>query len=640
MALPFNTYDEYLKVMKQIMAATYPILTVTPIEAVSSGSPYADIWIIGEAWGAEEERAQKPFVGLSGQELTRMLSEAGIDRDDCFITNVMNRRPPNNEAWQFFHSAKDAPVGISAPLRGLYPTAETRKEITALYELIYAHGPKLIIAVGNYALWVLTRHSGVTKAKDAKGNPVAGMVAPSGIGKWRGSQVWFHPFPDLWADAVGRVGSLAHPQMKPIPVLPIYHPAAIMRDWSLRAPTVHDLRERVPKAQTVASWDKPRYDFLAPPTFDQARNFFDSILKRGMNRSMGPMRLAVDIETLKPMLVCIGFAPSTTQAMSLPLVKITNPGAKKENVQFDSYWSIQEERVLTGYIRRVLTHPNIDIVGQNFIYDTQYLEAEYGVIPRLRLDTMLMHHLVFPGTPKGLDYLSSLYCEHHVYWKDDGKDWHVNDKLEDQLRYNCEDCVRTLEISAELETVIETMGMQSQWQEVLQAHELAAKMTRRGVLIDQAERKRQLISIMNQKAKIEAWILARFPQAVAGDPTNKKTLWFKSPKQTAEFFYNKDWGLGLAPVASRLTGNTSTGKEAIEELRHKYPRLMLLFDRIAALRSLDVFRSHFLITPLDPDGRMRCTYGPGGTETFRYNSSENAFGRGTNLQNIPSGNEE
>jgi hypothetical protein len=45
-------------------------------------------------------------------------------------------------------------------------------------------------------------------------------------------------------------------------------------------------------------------------------------------------------------------------------------------------------------------------------------------------------------------------------------------------------------------------------------------------------------------------------------------------------------------------------------------------------------------SPLDPDGRMRCAYGPAGTETHRVNSSKNVFGRGTNFQNLTKGEED
>jgi DNA polymerase I-like protein with 3'-5' exonuclease and polymerase domains len=57
------------------------------------------------------------------------------------------------------------------------------------------------------------------------------------------------------------------------------------------------------------------------------------------------------------------------------------------------------------------------------------------------------------------------------------------------------------------------------------------------------------------------------------------------------------------------------------------------------LRSLGVFRSTFLEAPVDTDERMRCSFNITGTETFRFSSSENAFGSGMNLQNVPSGDE-
>jgi DNA polymerase I-like protein with 3'-5' exonuclease and polymerase domains len=330
---------------------------------------------------------------------------------------------------------------------------------------------------------------------------------------------------------------------------------------------------------------------------------------------------------------------SSSSAISIPFVRVANPQERAANVQFESFWSPFQEAQIIKRMRTILAHPNVSLIGQNFLYDTQYLEEEFGIIPRCEFDTMLAHHLIFPGTPKGLDWLSSLYCEHHKYWKDDGKDWHVNDDLESQLKYNCLDCCKTIEIANELESIIEGMNLQPQWAETMERWKLSARMTRRGVLIDKAEVKRQSLSIMLQKQKIEAWLLARFPQAVAGSGTGD-SLWFDSPKQLATFLYDKQLGLGLTPIKSRGTGRISTGKEALEELRHRYPRLMPLFDALSALRSLSVFMSHFLRKPLDPDGRMRCSYGPAGTETFRFNSSENAFGRGTNLQNIPSGNEE
>ena len=65
---------------------------------VAGKGPFdAEIMFIGEAPGQEEARQGKPFVGRSGQLLSRLLAEAGFDRDRLFITNVVKYRPPNNK---------------------------------------------------------------------------------------------------------------------------------------------------------------------------------------------------------------------------------------------------------------------------------------------------------------------------------------------------------------------------------------------------------------------------------------------------------------------------------------------------------------------------------------------------------------
>lgn len=57
------------------------------------GPKNARIMIVGEAPGEEESLIEQPFVGLCGKLLTKMLIEAGINRDECYIANVVNCRP-------------------------------------------------------------------------------------------------------------------------------------------------------------------------------------------------------------------------------------------------------------------------------------------------------------------------------------------------------------------------------------------------------------------------------------------------------------------------------------------------------------------------------------------------------------------
>lgn len=60
------------------------------------GNPHAEVMIIGEAPGADEDRQGEPFVGKSGHLLDKMLQTIGLNRADCYITNVLPWRPPGN----------------------------------------------------------------------------------------------------------------------------------------------------------------------------------------------------------------------------------------------------------------------------------------------------------------------------------------------------------------------------------------------------------------------------------------------------------------------------------------------------------------------------------------------------------------
>ena len=63
---------------------------------IGDGNTKADIMLIGEAPGAEEDKVGKPFVGTAGQLLNKMLAAIKLERDDVYITNVIPWRPPNN----------------------------------------------------------------------------------------------------------------------------------------------------------------------------------------------------------------------------------------------------------------------------------------------------------------------------------------------------------------------------------------------------------------------------------------------------------------------------------------------------------------------------------------------------------------
>jgi DNA polymerase len=62
----------------------------------ADGPTTADVMLIGEAPGADEDKQGLPFVGQSGKLLNKMLESVGLSREKVYITNVVNWRPPGN----------------------------------------------------------------------------------------------------------------------------------------------------------------------------------------------------------------------------------------------------------------------------------------------------------------------------------------------------------------------------------------------------------------------------------------------------------------------------------------------------------------------------------------------------------------
>src|SRR5882672_2772180 len=581
----------------------------------TSGPHDAAIVIVGEAWGYEEALSKAPFVGASGSEFTRILKDANIDRAQCLMTNVCAIRPPDNEFWRFFNG--------QAEVRGLYPGDHVLPELQRLYNQIMAHPRQLIIATGNYALWALSNVTGSFSVPQSNTVSSSGRTvpirAPNGIMSWRGSMIH--------EEVTGAR----------IPLLPIIHPAAIIRQWDLRYITVHDLRARVPMA-LAGNWTNASPPvFLAPPTFVQCISRLDDWLRRV---EIGPLRLSADAETYRGLITCFGLADSPNFAMTIPFVRKT--GAETPYL-LDSYWSPEEEAKIVFRLCRLLMHPNLDLEGQNFIYDVQYTHHEWGIIPYANFDTMYAWHVCLPGTPKALDYLSSLFCRYHRYWKEDHKEWDLSSgDLVTLLRYNAEDCVRTFECGTAIRALVQTFGLNDQWEWMKRKRDLALRMMIRGVAVDEKLRDRLGYELMETYNKLALDLLRIIPQAWAGEPgksakTKEPVLWFSSTKQLKWVFGEM---LGLKIPTHRKTGSETLGKEALNELREKYPVWTPMFDLLGDIRSVGVYLSHFIRAPLDPDRRMRCSFNPAGTETFRWSSSKNAFGRGANLQNLPVGDED
>lgn len=109
------------------------------------GNPQADIMLIGEAPGADEDRQGVPFVGVSGQLLDRMLASIGLDRGHIYITNILAWRPPGNR--------KPTP-------------AETTMCLPFIRRHIELVSPRVLVFVGGTsASTLLGRSDGITRLR-------------------------------------------------------------------------------------------------------------------------------------------------------------------------------------------------------------------------------------------------------------------------------------------------------------------------------------------------------------------------------------------------------------------------------------------------------------------------------------------
>lgn len=91
------------------------------------GNPQADLMIIGEAPGEQEDRQGEPFVGKAGQLLNKILAAINFSRGDVYIANILKHRPPNNRN----------------------PLPEERKRsLPFLMKQIEVVNPKLILCLG------------------------------------------------------------------------------------------------------------------------------------------------------------------------------------------------------------------------------------------------------------------------------------------------------------------------------------------------------------------------------------------------------------------------------------------------------------------------------------------------------------
>jgi DNA polymerase len=146
------------------------------------GNPNASLMFVGEGPGADEDAKGEPFVGRAGQKLNEMIRAIGLDRSDVYIANVVKCRPPGNR------DPEPDEVATCSPF---------------LFRQIEAIKPKVIVALGSPATkTLLGTKAGITALR----------------GKWG--------------------------EFRGIPVMPTFHPAYLLRQYTVenRTAVFNDLK--------------------------------------------------------------------------------------------------------------------------------------------------------------------------------------------------------------------------------------------------------------------------------------------------------------------------------------------------------------------------------------------------------------
>jgi uracil-DNA glycosylase len=368
--------------------------------------------MIGEAWGADEDKMKMPLVGGSGKMHWGMLGEAFPDvypdlhakaqreiswdygmlawvrqRDEWMhaagigFTNVLNMRPPNNDLGAI-SGTKSEVGGANYPYppinKGRYLRPEYLDQLERLGRDISVLKPNVCCLMGNTACWA--------------------MLGMTNITALRGTTTW--------SETYG------------VKCLPTFHPASLLYEgmWSRRPIIIADYIKAYRESE-YPEIRRPSRQIIINPTLQEVEQWIRETL------ASPPASLTIDVETSGGMIDTCGFARSSDDSLVIPFgPHRVKRGAgyvviypERNGKRVTSYWSVEEEVQVWRLVWEMLASP-IPKSFQNGIYDIQYLMKILGIPNNMGDDTMLAWHSLYPELPKGLGFLGSILTN-DVAWK-------------------------------------------------------------------------------------------------------------------------------------------------------------------------------------------------------------------------------
>lgn len=296
-----------------------------------NGDVNAELMIVGQAPGYEEDRDGVPFVGRAGRTLWELAESAGVFRKECWVTNVCKEYPPNDRE-------------------------PTPKEVTLhlpyLLREILTVKPKVIVLLGNASMSAFLGKRGITK--------MHGNIYTKDFGYGE------------------------------VKLVPAFHPSYVMRKSDDRATRMKFLKDIGRVRKLVTGLDTPqnqtKNEYRLVATEDQARRLFAALRKAEV--------VDFDLETTTKdpdtgKIICISFSIRENRAAVLPLYLTWKDGKR---VDLYKYWGDRHSWIMSE-LKSIFESPLAKCAHTGHLIDAPFLRAEGIQIDGYAFDTIIMHFL-------------------------------------------------------------------------------------------------------------------------------------------------------------------------------------------------------------------------------------------------------
>jgi len=323
-------------------------------------------------------------------------------------------------------------------------------------------------------------------------------------------------------------------------------------------------------------------------------------LRNFLERSYKPDgKLVFDIETYLGIPTCISLCFDGKESCCVPFL--------------DDEIDLDTRMLMMHLVAKLLASP-IRKKNQNITYDARILNRFHYWVENIAGDTAIGAAVLYPELPRDLGFLTSIWTE-LPYHKDEGKEYDVTkmgkNRKEQFYFYCCKDSLATWLIDEEQQNEIDESGQRYVYDSLCKLIPLYKRMEDRGLRIDDTRRRILLSKYWNlydiHTLMLRKLVNEQYINPMSSQQMNRlvfETLGYKKTKYASDTGEESlEWLMVFGETKS-----PATGPQVLREII-----LCRKIHKCIEILEIDVY----------PDGRLRCTYNLGGTETGRTKSGRN-----------------